>query len=316
MARYSSCIHRSLLDRQTCLRVLPAVLLALLAGGCGDPSLEEPDAPQELASQASELREGNGLGSNGLGSNGLGSNGLGSNGLSLSTLNSASFVDWFNQDPALADMVMSYVTACAVSHGSSLTWTNPVTNTTHKWNGNLGLTPGWAGGAPATELEQQLITACLAAHTNKYGVKVNISIQGLKANNSPIPVGWGEFSIFAQKEACFFGNLFQNEGIFAGNDSYLLSTQSSVRACGLEVAGAGDQCAPIHHVSNCSALCTPDYAHNYFQTCYYNGKSYRALTTRIKKSDVYVCGDGVCQISESCGTGFTPNNCRDCGPCP
>lgn len=316
MARYSSCIRRSRLDRQTCLRVLPGVLLALLASGCVDPSQEEPAAPQELASLDSELEGDNGLGSNGLGSNGLGSNGLGSNGLSLGTLNGAPFVDWFNQDPTLGDMVMEYIVACAVPRSSKLTWTNPVTNQSFIWHGNLGLTPGWAGGAPATESEQQLITACLAAFTNKYGVKVGISLQGLKANNSPIPVETGELTSYAQKEACFFGNLFKGEGIFAGNDSTLTSSQSSVRACGLEAAGAGDQCAPIHHVQSCAEMCFPDRQHNYFLACYHNGKIYRALTTRIKKSDVYVCGDGVCQISESCGTGLTPDNCRDCGPCP
>jgi hypothetical protein len=312
MTRHSSYTGGSSWARQTCWRLLPGVLLALLGGGCVDPSLGEPDDSLEVRSDTSALEEDNGLGTNGLGTNGLGTNGLGTNGLSLSALNSAPFVDWFNEDPALANMVMNYVVECAVPSWSRLTWTNPVTNTTYKWKGNLGLTPGWAGGAPATELEQQIITACLAAHTNKYGVKVNISIQGLKANNSPIPVGWGELGAYAQREACFFGNLFRDEGIFAGSDSSLASSQSSVRACGLE---AEDPCAPIHHVDSCSSMCMPDSQHNYFLACYHNGKMYRALTTRIKKTDVYVCGDGVCQISESCGTGLTPDNCMDCGPC-
>ncbi len=319
MAQYFSCAGGSLLDRQTCLRVLPGVLLALLAGGCADPSLEDPSAPLNLESQAPELDDANGLGTNGLGTNGLGTNGLGTNGLSLSALNSASFVDWFNQDPTLADKVMKYVVACAVPRDSSLTWTNPVTNTPHTWNGNLGLTPNWAGGAPATETEQQLITACLAAHTNKYGVRVQISVLGRRADGSPISVESGEFSSFTKKEACFFGNLFQNEGIFAGNDSSLARTQSSVRACGLERGGsfeAEDLCPPIHHVSRCQDVCTRDALNRDFLSCSYNGKSYLPLTTRIRQKDVYTCGDGVCQLSESCGTGNTPDNCRDCGPCP
>src|SRR5512146_1891132 len=155
MERSSSCSGRLPSDWQRCSRVLTGVLLSLLAGGCMDPMLDEPDASQGLASEASELHGDNGLGTNGLGTNGLGTNGLGTNGLSLGTLNSAPFLDWFNQDPALADMVMEYVVACAVPKWSKLSWTNPVTNVTYKWDGNLGLTPGWAGGAPATETEQQ-----------------------------------------------------------------------------------------------------------------------------------------------------------------
>jgi hypothetical protein len=260
----------------------------------------------------------NGLGTNGLGTNGLGTNGLGTNGLSLSGLNSADFTSWFNQDPALAAIVMKYIVACAVETGASRTWTNPVTNTEYIWNGNLGLTPDWANGAPATEVEQQVITACLAAHTNKFGLAVPISIQGMSATGAPIPVTPQEFLTFTEKEACFFGNLFQGEGIFAGNDALWSVTTSSVRACGIENASSGNvnKCPPIQHVRRCSDICAPDILGNYFQSCTHNGKTYRAMTTRIRPVDIFVCGDGVCQVSESCGAGLTADSCMDCGPCP
>jgi hypothetical protein len=203
------------------------------------------------------------------------------------------------------------------TQASSRTWTNPSTSIQYTWNGILGLTPAWAGGSPATELEQQVITACLAAHTNKYGLRVPFSMQGLDATGTPIPVGALEFITYAGKEACFFGNLFLGEGIFAGNDSVLPVSHSSVRACGLEAdSSTVDECPPIHHVNRCAELCIPDPQNNYYLSCTYNGKSYRAITTRIRALDIYVCGDGVCQVSESCGTGLTPNNCMDCGPCP
>ena len=88
-----------------------------------------------------------------------------------------------------------------------------------------------------------------------------------------------------------------------------------MRACGLETLGNPDQCSPIHHVDNCPALCVRDLLSNYYVSCTYNGKSYRAMTTRIRKQDIFVCGDGVCQTSESCGVGLTPDNCIDCGLC-
>ena len=143
-----------------------------------------------------------------------------------------------------------------------------------------------------------------------------ISIQGRDALGTPIPVGLQEFTTFAQREACFFGNIFQDEGVYAGSDALLSSASSSVRACGLETPGTGDKCSPIHHVHPCSEICTPDPLGNSYVSCSYNGKSYPAITTRIRPQDINVCGDGVCQISESCGTGLTPDNCMDCGPCP
>jgi len=307
---------------------LAAVLLGVLAGGCGEPLLEEEaqDSPPDLESKAPRphkekapprtLMGNNGMGTNGMGTNGMGTNGLSTSGLIVNAMNQSDFINWFNQDPALADMVMHYVVVCAVADGSSRIWTNPTTGIQYLWNGSLGLAPGWASGQPANEAEQQLITACLAAHTNKYGLQVPISIQGQDPWGTPIPVGPLEFSTFAQREACFFGNIFQNEGVFAGSDALLSGASSSVRACGLETPGAADKCKPIRHVEPCSQLCTPDLLGNYFVSCNYNGKSYRAITTRIRPVDIYVCGDGVCQISESCGLGFTPDSCMDCGPCP
>jgi hypothetical protein len=40
------------------------------------------------------------------------------------------------------------------------------------------------------------------------------------------------------------------------------------------------------------------------------------LLTRMRKDDVFKCGDGVCQYTESCGTDDDPDDCKDRGPCP
>ena len=40
------------------------------------------------------------------------------------------------------------------------------------------------------------------------------------------------------------------------------------------------------------------------------------LLKRLREADVYRCGDGVCQFTESCGNGTQYDNCRsDCGRC-
>ncbi len=326
MARHCARIPWPRYDRNSRLGLLPAALLALLLSGCGVSPEQEPAAPPKMEGTSSlgvdtNDMSANGLGTNGLGTNGLGTNGLGTNGLatsglSISTMNGTEFVTWFNQDPALANMVMRYIVICAVTEGSDRAWTNPSTGVQYTWHGSLGLTPAWASGSPASEVEQQIITACLAAHANKYGLQVPFSIQGLDATGTPIPVGANEFNTYSQREACFFGNLFQGEGIFAGNDAVLAAPLSSVRACGLETgANQVDECPPIHDVGPCHEFCVPDAQNHYYLSCNYNGRTYRTMTTRIRSADIFTCGDGVCQISESCGTGLVPGSCRDCGPC-
>ncbi|WP_395829140.1 hypothetical protein [Archangium violaceum] len=265
----------------------------------------------------------NGLATNGLATNGLATNGLATNGLATNGLSSASFSTWFNSNPAgYSDMVMKYVVACAYSEGQSLSYSDGVT--TFTWYGRLGLAPGWASGSPATVSEQQLISACLAVHVNKFGAHVDISVRGQNALGTSIPVTTTESSTFSEREAAFFGNLFTGEGIYACNDRGTLTpSESSLRACGLSSQNSGTsiECPPIQHTGQCSTLCTFDKLKGYYTSCTLNRKSFLALTTRLKPSDIYKCGDGTCQISESCDstktlTGTAYNNCNaDCGVC-
>ncbi len=161
------------------------------ASGCG--SAEPLTQPQALDSASQELDSNNGLSANGLSYNGLSANGLSynglsANGLSYKGLSTLAFTQWFTRNPALADMVMTYVVRCAVPPGQTRSYMNSQTGKTYTWTGELGLAPDWANGYPASYNEQQVITACLLAHVNRYGRHVTISIQGLSAWGSAIPV--------------------------------------------------------------------------------------------------------------------------------
>lgn len=260
----------------------------------------------------------NGLIMNGLIMNGLTTNGLIMNGLMSSGLNAATFKDWFNANPeSYSNMVMRYVVGCAVQSGQSRTWTNPVTHVSYSWNGVLGLTPDWVGGLPATEREQQLLTACLGAHTNKYGQQVIVSVQGLNAKGVPLPKETDELTTFSVLEGAFFGNLAAGDSAYVCRGASLNGTESSIRACGLAAqdTGVSTECPPIVLVGPCSRYCKLDPTQTYYTQCSYHGKTYVPLTTRLRPSDVYGCGDGICQISEKCGAGVNYNNCRDCGAC-
>jgi hypothetical protein len=300
------------------LRAGPALAALLLAVAVGCGPVEGGPSPEEPAPQAQEINSTNSETPNGLAFNGLAFNGLATNGLATNGLSSSEFSSWFQQNDTLADMVMRYVVTCAVPFGETRTYTNTQGNT-YVWPGSLGLAPDWARGQPATLKEQQLVSACLAAHVNKYGRSVTISLQGTNAHGQPLPTTEGELKQFSQREGCFFGNLFTQEGVFVGNDGRLLGpSQSSVRACALTQGYAhGNACSPMVFVGSCAESCTPDPTRTYFTQCTHNGITYVPLTTRIRPQEVYRCGDGICQVTESCGLGLSTTRCmQDCGTCP
>ncbi|WP_224243029.1 hypothetical protein [Hyalangium gracile] len=305
------------------------VLVMWLCGalGCGTEA-EPSSAGEALAMQeaAQDTDSGvsldglsvNGLSVNGLSVNGLSVNGLSVNGLSVNGLQTLIFQDWFEEDPTLRSNVMKYVVQCALPSGQSRGYTSPVTGRTYLWRGQFGLAPRWTTGNPATVAEQQLVTACLAAHANKFGMHISLSVLGKTAMGSTIPYTATELATYSETEACFFGNTFADEGIFAANDrNYLRSWESSPRACGLSALEQSTDCAPIIHVGTCRDYCTLDATGTFYTQCTYNGVSYLPITTRMLPKDIYSCGDGVCQFTESCGLDATYNSCQaDCGQCP
>ncbi|HYI03071.1 hypothetical protein [Hyalangium sp.] len=295
---------------------LPLVLLVASSIACGpmEPSSEAPEA-SEWTSQPQDLESDNGLSANGLSANGLSANGLSANGLSANGLSGNAFTSWFGQNPAQHDTMMRYLVRCAVPAGQVRTYTNPQTQVSYTWPGGLGLAPGWASGQPANLAEQQLITACLAAHVNKYGVSVSISVLGQTATGQYIPFTYEELAHYSRREACFFGNLFNGEGVFFGVDGPRLhSKESSVRACAL-TSGA-NACPPLIYAGRCDQLCQRVGPGGFYVACSANGVTYKPLTTRISRRDIYKCGDRVCQFTESCGRGNRSNSCEaDCGRC-
>ncbi|CAM4015510.1 hypothetical protein [Corallococcus exiguus] len=291
--------------------------VAVLGAGC-DPGGREPAPADPLATQEQAALSYNSLSYNGLSFNGLSFNGLSFNGLSFNGLSSTAFASWYGANPALAAEVMRYIVRCAIPEGQTRTYTDAQTNTVHTWTGLLGLAPGWAGGAPATEAEQQIVSACLAAHSNPFGVSVPISVLGRDGLGVAIPASEGELATFARPESCFFGNLFQGQGLYAGSQNPPLdATQSTTRACAV-VDGSGMPrmtCAPLIYVGSCSDVCTQE--GTTFASCTVGGVSFQPLTTRVRDSDLSVCGDGTCQVTESCGASNSYNACAaDCGACP
>jgi hypothetical protein len=298
--------------------VFSAVLMLLGTTGCEvQPAAEEPALV--LVTVEQEVKSKNGISLNGISLNGISLNGISLNGLSMEHLTSTDFATWFNENPVGHDVLMRYLVRCAVAEGSSRTFVNPVTGTSYTWPGLLGLAPAWSGGTPATVVEQQVISACLAAHANSYGVQTPLSVQGRKASGDPIPLSTGELDLYARKEACFFGNIFTGDGLYAGNDRNGLGVEeSSGRPCGLTARGTMEnrKCPAVKRIGQCENSCTLDPTGTFYESCTKGGVTYKPLTTRIQPQTVNVCGDGVCQQGESCGLSITSDSCMlDCGMC-
>jgi hypothetical protein len=251
--------------------------------------------------------------------NGMPPNLLGLQGLHPNSLTEDHFKKWFAADPKTANALMKYLVKCSLPLGVGMSF--DYGGITYFWPGLLGFAPHWASGESIPENEQQLVTACLGAHANRYGAHVPISLLGRDADRRPLAMSGDELSSFPVTEGCFFGNVFRKDGVFSASDRPvdLMSNQSSLRACALpDRTGAGgtSMCAPIKYAGSCRDLCRPDPTNTYYLNCTVSGKSYLALTTRIQRNVEYTCGDGVCQVTESCGTGSSWNDCGlDCGPC-
>jgi hypothetical protein len=264
--------------------------LAVLTGapGCGPredvgESLDLEDTQGQRLDSNNGLAM-NGLAMNGLAMNGLAMNGLAMNGLAMNGLSTTAFSDWFQKDPALSDMVMQYVVRCAVASGESRTYTSPKTGVTYTWEGSLGLAPGWANGLPANVAEQRVITACMAAHANRFGLHLPISVLGRSAIGTAIPFTRSELKTYSAREACFFGNLFSAEGIYVGIDVESADDDVTTRAC--EDVSSSTGCEPLVLVGQCKTYCTQDGTGPFYKSCTYKGVTYAPITTRLRQEDL------------------------------
>jgi hypothetical protein len=303
-----------------CLVVLVVLVGCLDTGDALTSTADDLDSVNGLSLNGLSL---NGLSLNGLSLNGLSLNGTSLNGLSLNGLDlgvaTDSFATWFAANPAASAMQMSYLVKCAKPAGQDVTWTDPATGTSYTWHGGLGLAPLWSDRA-MTLAEQQVMSACMIAHANKYGVHVQIAVEGRAADGTELAREAGELAAYSFREAAFFGNTVTGDDVFVCLDHPPLTAQKSTpRACAFDaiVPGLDSACPPIVYAGPCGPICKADSTKTYYTSCTYDGTTYQPLVTRIQPASIYSCGDGVCEFTEHCGGGKTADSCKaDCGSCP
>jgi alpha-tubulin suppressor-like RCC1 family protein len=266
------------------------VAVTALAVACADatPASSDGTSPdgEPVAPRGSKLTTENGLRENGLRENGLRENGLRENGLRENGMASAAFKTWFDKDRARAANVMQYVAKCALRPDQSLAYTDGG-GKSYQWPGALGLAPGWNARA-ATVAEQEWVSACLMAFTNKCGNNVIISLRA-PTEGAPeterFPLEAGEASGWRYQEAAFFGNLFDPAGPDAngcdGSGTNNFVQVGLGRECGSDPKNCGHKAQGL-----CSAKCTiSTNADKYYKSCTANGRTYsRVITTYLDPS--------------------------------
>jgi hypothetical protein len=124
---------------------------------------------------------------------------------------------------------------------------------------------------------------------NRYGLSIPISILGRDALGAVIPFSNTELETYAVREACFFGNLFNQEGLFFGVDRNVSNeAQYLTRACAGMQDGSGSpntRCEPLRYVGACRQSCMQDPRGPFYSLCARNGGIYRGITTRMRQVD-------------------------------
>ena len=275
-----------------------SVVSLVLAVGCQSAPTSGPE-PIALTTDALSSSNGiamNGIAMNGMLTNGLspgdGTNGLAENGLVESSLQTEAFQGWFAKDAAYSDMVMTYVARCAIPEGQTLAYATD--EASYAWAGTFGLAPAWTSGQAIGQTEQELVSACLAAHTNGFGRHVSISVRGWQADGQAIAVTDDEVANYTFREACFFGNLFTGPGTFMALEQDSLDpVVSTPRGCAAEF-GQPTPCSPMVHAGSCADLCQAGADGETWSGCTANGVTYRPLRVFLSAPSVHHCGDGVC----------------------
>lgn len=204
--------------RRTMIRVIAITRVIIPASvalfGCGRCTGSNPGKP------------GLGVTSNAITMNALTTNALTTNvdrmnDLLRSELDSASFAPGTALGEALwdpnAQQLMAYLVSCALPAGQEVTWQPAATDppvAPITWQGALGLCPQWReDGVDGDAACQELVSACLLARNNAFGVEVPISVRGFDTHGGyfgagTLDDGRPEYEAFPWREGSFYGNMF------------------------------------------------------------------------------------------------------------
>jgi hypothetical protein len=114
----------------------------------------------------------------------------------------------------LTQEFMHYLVGCALKPGQVVKYKDTLLGGIYDnhWEGELGLCTKWATDKASDEC-QQVVSACLLARVNAFGVTKPLSMRGHDADGSAIPLGPTEEGDFPWREGAFYGNVFDKAAL-------------------------------------------------------------------------------------------------------
>jgi hypothetical protein len=218
----------------------------------------------------------NELSYNAINLNAINLNALNANAINLNALSPDNLAAIRDPGPTgdLARQLVRYAVSCALGGGQAFdfSWTDEA-GVVHEesYPGLLGIAPSWATG-PLNDDGRRMVSACLAARVNYYGVSVMISARSLREPLKTL-TGSQELSDYPDVEGAFWGDLFGSQPYM--NACYNTPTISNSRAWQRDCAvghlisgGQTVECGMIHIAGSCEAVCQNlNGAGQYYPSC-------------------------------------------------
>lgn len=237
------------------------------------------------------MTDDNRLALNRLALNRLALNRLALNRLALDGMAPESWQDGADELVATADgrEILRYLAVCAFVEDDVLVRAHD--GHAYEFPGLLGLAPKW-DDRPLGEEEQELVSACVLAHVNAYGVPVAISLRA----HHDVPSTEEERRAFPVFEGTFFGQIFDGElgRIYAcqGSVSDAALAHSEDRA--LRACTDGSEDCDIVAVGSCNEVCEERHEEEGWSRCWADGRLYE------KTISVYLFADDPSGQNERC----------------
>ncbi len=168
-----------------------------------------------------------------------------------------------------------YIVGCALAAGHNVT-TSYVNDAGFTMNitftGAIGLADGWTGSA-LTIAQQQFVSSCVLARTNRYGAAVTVSLRGPTALLNTTTT---ENTDYALQEGAFFGNVFHTRDYFVGACKGSGDSTIYGRECAKPGPLGTDTLCGYTYAGLCSNVCSTS---GYFTSCAANSTTYATPVT-------------------------------------
>jgi hypothetical protein len=251
--------------RSTTITGMASFSLVLLTH-CAVPAekQEEQYGAAESALEVSNALSPNALSPNALSPNALSPNALSPNALSPNALDPKALASL--QDPGaggdLSRMLLKYTVSCALdsSQSFSFSWKDSARVVHNEsYPGQLGIAPEWASG-PLDVQGQELVSGCLCARTNWYGVQVIISLRYVDGVLR-IVIDTPEHLFYPHVEGACWGNLFSATPYVSAcnvpeNAQHSRSAKRDCENGHINAQGQIEECGMIHIVGSCQDRCS------------------------------------------------------------